>query len=90
MPRVGYTQAMIDLFRVSNNQLIGSITPADLEVLRLALEEESADDRDYYITAATIDIIADGTATEHLVGLLRTALGSDEGVDIRWAERAGH
>lgn len=78
---------MIDLFRVSNNRLIGSITPADLEVLQAALEEESADDRDYYITAATIDIIADGRATEHLVGLLRTALGSDEGVDIRWAER---
>ena len=90
MPGVGYTQAMIDLFRVSNNQLIGSITPGDLEVLRLALEEESEDDRDYYITAATIDVIADGSATEHLVGLLRTALGSDEGVDIRWAERAGH
>jgi hypothetical protein len=81
---------MIDLYRVSNNQLIGSITPGDLEVLRLALEEESADDRDYYITADTIDVIADGSATEHLVGLLRTALGSDEGVDIRWAERAGH
>ena len=75
MPGVGYTQAMIDLFRVSNNQLIGSITPGDLEVLRLALEEESGDDRDYYITAATIDVIADGSATEHLVGLLRTALG---------------
>jgi hypothetical protein len=78
---------MIDLFRVSNNRLIGSITPADLEVLQFALEEESADDRDYYITGATIDLIADGRATEHLVGLLRTALGSDEGVDIRWAER---
>jgi hypothetical protein len=90
MPGVGYTQAMIDLFRVSDNQLIGSITPGDLEVLRLALEEESADDRDYYITAATIDVIADGSATEHLVGLLRAALGSGEGVDIRWAERAGH
>jgi len=42
------------------------------------------------LTAATIDVIADGTATEHLVGLLRTALGPAEGVDIRWAERAGH
>jgi hypothetical protein len=78
---------MIDLYRVSNNQLIGSITPADLEVLKDALEEESADDRDYYITADTIDVIADGKATEHLVALLRTALGSAEGVDVRWAER---
>jgi len=78
---------MIDLFNVSTNELIGSITPADLQVLIDALEEESADDKDYYITAATIDVIADGKATEHLVGLLRHALGSAEGVDIRWAER---
>jgi hypothetical protein len=79
---------MIDLYNVATNHLIGSITPADLQVLRDALEEESADDQDYYITAATIDVIADGRATEHLVGLLRSALGSAEGVDIRWAERA--
>jgi hypothetical protein len=78
---------MIDLYNVATNQLIGSITPADLRVLVDALEEESAEDRDYYITAATIDVIADGRATDHLVGLLRTALGSAEGVDIRWADR---
>jgi predicted DNA-binding protein len=81
---------MIDVYRVSNNKLIGSITPADLEVLREALEEESPDDHDYYITADTIEIIADGKATEHLVGLLRAALGADEGVDIRWAERSAN
>jgi hypothetical protein len=78
---------MIDLYRIDDNTLIGSITPADLEVLVDALEEESADDRDYYITAATIDLVADGRATEHLVNLLRSALGSADGVDIRWAER---
>jgi hypothetical protein len=80
---------MIDLYRCDTNQLIGSLTAPDLQRLIDALEEESADDRDYYITAATIDLIADGGATEHLVGLLRTALGSSEGVDIRWAERTG-
>jgi hypothetical protein len=78
---------MIDLFNAATDERIGSITPADLQVLVDALEEESADDKDYYITAATIDVIADGTATEHLVGLLRKALGSAEGVDIRWAAR---
>jgi hypothetical protein len=78
---------MIDLFDARSNRLIGSITPADLQVLVDALEEESADDQDYYITAATIDVIADGRATEHLVGLLRSALGAGEGVDIRWAKR---
>ena len=37
--------------------------------------------------AATIAVIADGRATEHLVRLLRGALGSAEGVDIRWKRR---
>ena len=53
-----------------------------------ALEEESTEDRDYFIDAATIDVIADGRATEHLVGLLRMALGTSDGVDIR-SERHG-
>ena len=79
---------MIDLYHVATNQLIGSITPADLQVLVAALEEESATDQDYYIDAATIDVIADGSASEHLVGLLRRALGSSDGVDIRWVHRA--
>lgn len=78
---------MIDVYNASTNALLGSITPADLKVLTDALEEESADDRDYYITAETIDLIADGRATEHLVALLRGALGAAEGVDIRWTAR---
>jgi len=78
---------MIDLYNVSTNQLIGSITEADLKVLVDGLEEESSKDQDYYITQATIDVLADGRATTHLVGLLRSALGSNEGVDIRWERR---
>ena len=78
---------MIDLYNAATNQLIGSITESDLQVLIDALEEESTQDQDYFVDAATIDVIADGKATEHLVGLLRGALGSSEGVDIRWARR---
>lgn len=80
---------MIDLYNQTTNELLGSITEADLQVLVDALEEESADDKDYYITAATIDVVADGRASDHLVGLLRKALGSGsgEGVDIRWSRR---
>ena len=72
---------------MSTDQLIGSITEADLQVLVDALEEESEEDQDYYIDLATIDVIADGRATTHLVGLLRSALGSSDGVDIRWERR---
>ena len=78
---------MIDLYDVSTNQLIGSITEADLQVLVDALEEESLEDQDYYINQATIDLLGDGRATIHLMELLRRALGSSDGVDIRWQRR---
>ena len=78
---------MIDLYNASTNQLLGSITEADLRVLVDGLEEESPEDQDYYIDRATIDLLADGRATDHLVGLLRGALASSDGVDIRWQRR---
>ena len=80
---------MIDLYNDNTGELLGSITESDLKVLVDALEEESTDDRDYFIDAATIDVIADGRATEYLVNLLRKALGDSDGVDIRWARREG-
>jgi len=78
---------MIDLYNAATNQLVGSITEADLKVLVDALEEESPEDQDYYIDAATIDLLGDGRATDHLLALLRSALGSSEGVEIRWQRR---
>jgi len=78
---------MIDLYNASTNQLLGSITDADLKVLIDGLEEESADDQDYFINRETIEVLGDGRATEHLLNLLRTAVGSSDGVDIRWQRR---
>ena len=78
---------MIDIYNNDTNELIGTITEADLKVLADHLEEESEDDQDYYIDAATIDVIGDGQATEHLLGVLRKALGTAESVDIRWQRR---
>jgi processive 1,2-diacylglycerol beta-glucosyltransferase len=78
---------MIDLYDNQNGQLIGSITDADLKVLIDALEEESATDQDYYINAATIDLLGDGRATDHLLHLLKGALGTREGIEIRWQKR---
>ena len=78
---------MIDLYDKTTNQLLGAITEADLQVLMDALEEEGIHDQDYFINSATIDVIADGKATEHLVGLLRKAVGASDGVDVRWQRR---
>ena len=78
---------MIDVYNKATNELLGSITEADLQVLVDALEEESSEDQDYYIDAATIDVIGDGRASDYLLKLLRTALGDSDGVDIRWSRR---
>ena len=78
---------MIDLYNNATGELLGTITEADLQVLVDALEEEGSDDRDYYIDAATIDVIGDGRATDYLLRLLRAALGDAKGVDIRWNRR---
>jgi hypothetical protein len=87
---VGKTEIMvimIDLYNDATDQLIGSITEADLKVLTDALEEESSEDQDYYIDRATLDVIGDGRATDHLLNILRDALGSSDGMDIRWERR---
>jgi hypothetical protein len=78
---------MIDVYNNETNQLIGNITEADLQVLVDGLEEESTKDQDYYIDAATIDVLGDGRATEHLLSVLRAALGTSAGVEIRWERR---
>ena len=63
------------------------ITEADLQVLMDALEEESSEDQDYYIDEATIDLLAVHEAPDGLLQLLRSALGSSDGVEIRWQRR---
>ena len=78
---------MIDLYNNDTGQLIGSITGPDLQHLFDVLEEESSTDQAYYITQATIDVLGDGRATDHLLNLLRAALGTQEGVEIRWQRR---
>lgn len=78
---------MITLYRVANDQLIGSISAADRQVLIDVLEEESSEDQDYYIDAPTIDMLAEGGASEAMLNMLRLALGTAEGLDIRWVER---
>lgn len=77
---------MINLYDCESNRLLGTVSDGDLQALIEALEEESSDDRDYYINAETIDLLA-ATASPQIIDLLRGALGSSEGIEVRW-ERA--
>jgi hypothetical protein len=79
---------MINLYDSDADRLLGTVSDADLQALVDALEEESSDDRDYYINAETIDLLA-ATASPQLIDLLRGALGSSEGIEVRW-ERAAN
>ena len=75
---------MIQLFEVEGGNQIGEITEEQLQSLVASLEEESSRDQDYYLTAATIDMIEEDGADTGLVSLLRAALRGRDGMDIRW------
>ncbi len=81
---------MIDLFNTDTNVMVGSITDAELQHLVDNLETESPRDTDYYIQKGTISLLAtDGLATDHLLKVLRAAIGESEGVELRWERREG-
>ena len=75
---------MIRLHDAERNTLIGTITEDQLQFLVDELEEESAEDTDYYLSADTIDMLEEDGADSQLVSLLRSALAGREGFDVRW------
>jgi hypothetical protein len=76
---------MIELHEKETGILVGTITEAQLQFLIDQLEEESADDTDYYIDQATLDLFEEVGAEADLLALLRQALGPREGIEIVWS-----
>jgi hypothetical protein len=74
----------LKLVNTSTNSPLGPISEEDLRMLMDALEEESLDDRDYYIDGPTIELLEQRGASRSLLELLREALGSRDGMDVRW------
>jgi processive 1,2-diacylglycerol beta-glucosyltransferase len=78
---------MPTLLRIDDHiRTIGEISDADVARLRGALEEDSVEDRDYYIDRATIDLLAARGARRELIQILLAALGTDDGMDVEWRE----
>lgn len=67
-----------------SNRFLGQISDADVKVLVDSLEEEDMADADYFIDGATVSILEAAGASSALVGLLLGAIGSSEGVEVRW------
>ena len=76
---------MIQLYDKETGASLGAITEEQLQFLVDQLEEESPEDRDYYINEPTLDAFEEAGADPALVTLLRKALGEREEMEIRWA-----
>ena len=72
------------LFLKDGDRFLGAIADADVKVLVDELEETELADDDYFVDGPTVDILEAAGASSALVSMLRTAIGSTEGIDIRW------
>jgi hypothetical protein len=75
---------MLKLYDKDTGVFLGTITEVQLQFLIDQLEEESAEDTDYYINQATLDLFEEAGADADLLALLRQALGTREDIEIQW------
>ncbi|MEO7715576.1 MAG: galactosyldiacylglycerol synthase [Capsulimonas sp.] len=75
---------MTTLFDKETGAEIGAINPEQLEFLMNHLEEDSADDTDYYLNEDTLEMFELEGADERLVTLLRDAMGDREEFEVQW------
>lgn len=75
---------MPKLYDAASNRLLGEVTQADIDLLVAQFEEESSDDRDYYVNADTLQILIDAGASSGLVETIRSVLDGNDEADIRW------
>jgi hypothetical protein len=78
---------MVELRDKETGRVIGSIADDQFQFLIDQLEEESKEDADYYLNAATLDMLDQSGIDPQLSTLLRTALGEREEMEIEWVRR---
>ncbi|MEX0683882.1 MAG: galactosyldiacylglycerol synthase [Dehalococcoidia bacterium] len=64
---------------------LGTISDDQLRFLVDHLEEEYAEDKDYYIQREVLDTLEAGGADADLVAFLARAMGDREAVEIEWS-----
>jgi len=74
------------LIRLDTNETIGEITKAQLQFLVDQLEEEDADDTDYFIDRDTLELLSDNGADPDLLAIIEKAMGDDDEIDIAWED----
>lgn len=78
------------LYNKSTNKLVMRITDEQLDDLVKHLEEENANDRDYYVDESVVAFLEEKGADKELVAALRKALGARGGQDETFASGSTH
>ncbi len=77
---------MIDIRLKDSGASLGTIGEADLRIVIDQFEEESSTDRDYFIDSSTLGLLEDAGISPDFAAMLRTAIGSSDGIDIVWSK----
>ena len=74
---------MVRVYATATNQLCGTLSDHQYEVLTEGLEEEDLEDAECTISGDTIELLEDQGVEPDLLEILRTALGDKPEVTIR-------
>src|SRR5262249_10291894 len=74
------------LYIKDSDTRIGLVAEEQLEELIDLLEEEGAEDQDYYIDADVLEFMEQEGADPKLLELLRPHVTDEEGIDVEWRE----
>ena len=77
---------MIALFDVASGARVGRITEQQLQALMGWMEEESTEDREYYLTAEDCELMGEQGLDPTLITVLQEALKGREDMDLRYAQ----
>ncbi len=76
---------MITLYLSETGAVLGTLTEDQLQELSDQLEEEWANDEDYYINQDTVDMLQEAGVSSEVIAILSRALAETGEADIYWA-----
>ncbi len=79
---------MITLYDSASGAAAGRVTEKQLQALVGWMEEESTEDREYFLTAEDCDLMEEQGVDPSLIEVLRAALRGRDEMDLRWAAEA--
>jgi hypothetical protein len=72
------------LYRLDTGIDIGQVTDDQLKFLVKQLEDEHAQDDEYFIDRNTLELLSDNNVDPEFLALLEKAMGDDDEMDIAW------